>query len=184
MHNTVESNIEIPLSKRKLILMLIGSLLFVVFGIWIVVSPQTFVNSTSSNYFILIIGYIAIFFFGLCTIYIIRRLPENKPGLIISDNYILDNSGALAAGKIKWSDIATISFIEINRQKIILLQVTNPKEYISNQSNKIRRKLMTMNFQMYGTPLSISSTALKIPFEELLALLNQRLIYFKQETLI
>jgi hypothetical protein len=114
-------------------------------------------------------------FFGVCAVYIGRKLPNNKPGLIIDDVGLTDNSSGVSAGQILWSDVKNIKVIEIHRQKLIMLKVKNPQDYIDRQTSGLKRKMMKMNFNMYGTPLSITSNSLQIKFDELLNILNNHL---------
>ena len=175
MTNTT-GQIEIPLSKKKLILMLIGSIGFVAVGLWFVINPPTISNPFFGNpTLIFVTGIASILFFGLCAVYIARKLPDNKPGLIIDNIGLTDNSSGVSAGQILWSDIENISVIEIHRQRLIMLQVKNPQDYIDKQTSGFKRKMMQMNFNMYGTPLSITSNALQIKFDELLNILNDHL---------
>ena len=172
-HLDMTEKIEIALSKDKLVLMLIGALTFVIIGIWLVVAPPTINNLFFGNPTrLLIIGIVAIVFFGLCAVYIARKIPDNKPGLIIDKTGLTDNSSGVAAGQILWSDIENISVLEIHRQKLIMLVVKNPQDYIDKQTSGFKRKMMQMNFNMYGTPLSITSNSLKINFDELLKILD------------
>ena len=168
--------IEIQLSKSKIILMLLGALAFVAIGLWFVIAPPTIENSYWGNpNKIAIAGYASITFFGLCAIFLIRKLPDNKPGLIIDDTGLIDNSSGLSAGQILWSDIENISVVEIHRQKLIMLHVKNPKHYIEKQASLFKRKGMELNSKMYGTPLSISANGLKVSFDTLLATLTDKL---------
>jgi hypothetical protein len=168
--------IEIPLSKKKMILMLIGSIGFVAAGLWFVINPPTISNPFFGNPTVIFVtGIASILFFGLCAVYIARKLPENKPGLIIDNIGLTDNSSGVSAGQILWSDIENISVIEIHRQKLIMLHVKNPQEYIDRQTSGFKRKMMQMNFNMYETPLSITSNSLQIKFGELLNILNDHL---------
>ena len=174
MTKTIE-RIEIPLSKRKMILMLIGSIGFVVIGLWLILNPPAISNPFFGNPTrLLILGIAAILIFGFFTFYFARRLPENKPGLILDKVGLTDNSSGVFVGQILWSDIENISVIEIQGQKLILLEVKNPHDYIEKQTSGLKKKIMQMNFNMYGTPLSITSNSLKIKFEELLNILNDR----------
>lgn len=167
--------IEIPLSKKKLVLMLAGSIGFVAAGIWFLLNPPKINNALFGNpTFILVVSIAAILFFGLIVVYIIRKLPDNSPGLIIDQLGITDNSGGLAAGQILWTDIENISVFEINRQKLILLQVKNPEDYINRQSSAFKRKLMRINFNSYGSPVTISANSLQIGFNELLSILTNQ----------
>ena len=168
--------IEIALSKSKIVLMLLGALTFVAIGLWFVIAPPTIENSYWGNPTkIAIAGYASIIFFGLCAFFFIRKLPDNKPGLIIDDTGLVDNSSGLSAGHILWSDIENISVIEIHRQKLIMLQVKNPQLYIDRQTSLFKRKGMELNNKMYGTPLSITANGLKTSFDNLLTILTDKL---------
>jgi hypothetical protein len=168
--------IEIPLSKKKLTLMVIGSVMFVVLGILFVIDPDKYVSPIMRNPTIIFIaGLASILFFGLCFFFIVKKLGDNSVGLVISDEGILDNSSGVSAGQILWADIEKISVIKIHRQKLIMLQVTNPQDYINKQTSGFKRKMMQLNYKMYGTPLSITSNGLKISFDELLSTLTNKL---------
>lgn len=170
------ANIEIPLSKKKLILMLIGSIGFVILGLWFVIEPPIISNSFFGNPAALfVVGIAAVLFFGLCAIYIARKLFDNSPGLVIDNVGLTDNSSGASAGRILWSDIERLSVLQIHRQKLIMLDVKNPHEYIDRQKSGFKKKMMQMNFKMYGTPLSITSNTLQIEFDELLNILEERI---------
>jgi hypothetical protein len=174
-------HIAIPISKKKLIIMLFGSIGFVALGLWYIFNPPTIRNPFFGNpTVILVIGIASVLFFGLCAVYIVRKLPDNKPGLIIDNIGLTDNSSGVSAGQILWSDIGNISVVAIHRQKLIMIKVKNPQDYINKQTSGIKRKMMQMNFRMYGTPLCISSNALKIKFDELLNILNDNLSASRQ----
>jgi len=167
--------IEIPLSKKKLLLMLAGSVGFILIGFWFVFDPPRISNPYFGDpTLLLLLGIVSILFFGICAVYIARKLPENKAGLIIDSSGLIDNSSGVSAGRILWSDIQDISVIEIHRQKLIMLQVKNPQDYIDRQKSRFKRKMMQMNFNMYGTPLSITSNSLKIEFNELINILHDQ----------
>ena len=109
---TSGQTIEIALSKKKIFFMLIGALAFVAIGLWFVISPPTISNSYWGNPTkIAIAGYASIVFFGLCAFVLIKKLPDNKPGLIIDQTGLTDNSSGVSAGQILWSDIENISII-------------------------------------------------------------------------
>ena len=171
-----QDRIEIKLSKRKGVLALLGSVVFVLLGIWLISEADDLTGWRTRNpTFIRGIGIAGVLFFGLCAVYIGRKLPDNKPGLIIDKMGLVDNSSGISAGQILWSDINEISVIEIHRQKLIILHVKNPQDYIDKQTSGLKRKMMQMNFNMYGTPLSITSNSLKITFDELHNILKEHL---------
>jgi hypothetical protein len=90
---------------------------------------------------------------------------------------LVDNSSGVSGGEILWEDIESFSVIEIHRQKLIMLHVKNPQDYIDKQTSSFKRKMMQVNYNMYNTPLSITSNTLQIKFDDLLNILN---LYLKE----
>jgi len=168
--------IIIPISKQKLILLTVSALVFVGVGILFVTNPEKYTSPIMRNPTVIFIsGVASILFLGLCTPFIFKKIWDKSPGLIITDQGILDNSSGVSAGQIYWADIEDISVLKIHRQKLIMLQVKNPQDYIDKQTSNFKRKMMTLNYKMYGTPLSITSNGLKISFDELLSTLTYKL---------
>jgi hypothetical protein len=175
MTDLTAQRIEIPLSKSKLVLMLLGSFTFIAIGFWFIIVPPTPSNSFwGSSIKIAVVSYASILFFGICAFFIIRKIGNNKPGLIIDETGLIDNSSGVSIGRISWSEIEDIFVVEINRQKLIMLQVRNPEEHIARNSG-FKRKMMQMNYKTYGSPLSITSNGLKISFKELHTILIKKL---------
>ncbi|MDB5121223.1 MAG: hypothetical protein JWN56_2441 [Sphingobacteriales bacterium] len=180
---TKTKQIEIPLSKIKLTLMLFGSIAFVAGGIWMIASPNGFTTSyrTYNPIWVFVVGLASVIFFGLCLIYIAKKLADGAPGLIINDQGINDNSSGVSAGLILWSDIKEIRMTEVVNQKFLMLIVFNPDQYISRQSSFIKRKAMEINYKSYGSPISISANGLKTSFDELFLLLQSEFNYRKPD---
>lgn len=172
----------IPLSKGKLLLSSLGAFAFVAIGFWFVLDPPSRTGSSMESVLIMVLGLVSILFFGGIALLVIRKLFDQRPGLVIDERGLMDNSGGLSAGQILWKDIEDISVLKIQRQRLILILVNNPQDYIDRQSNGWKRKLMAMNYRQYGTPVSISSNGLKISFDELLEMLKHHLATFQQKT--
>jgi hypothetical protein len=168
--------IEIPLSKKKLILLLAASMGFVAAGCWLLIDPPVLKNPFLGNPIVIFfVGIASVLFFGLCGFFIIRQLPVKKTGLIIDNNGLTDISSAVSVGQILWSDIEEISVVKIQRQRLILLKVKNAQAFIEKQPSGFKRKIMQMNLNMYGTPLSITANSLQIKFDDLLNMISQKL---------
>lgn len=91
---------------------------------------------------------------------------DKTSGLIIDENGIFDNTHAISVGLIKWADITGIRTEQIASTKFILIYTTNPEFYL-NKATGFTRKLMEANNNMYGTPLSLTSTLLNCNFDDL-----------------
>ena len=71
--------IEIPISRIKLILILIGSILFVILGIYLAKNPEDFMSFRHRNPEIIrIVGVFSACFFGLIGFYVIIKLFDSK----------------------------------------------------------------------------------------------------------
>ena len=66
--------IVIPLSKKKIALLFLGAIAFVILGVWFLINPETFTkNRHQPIIFITTVGFAATIFFGLCAIFIFKK---------------------------------------------------------------------------------------------------------------
>lgn len=166
--------VEIPLSKGKLIKGLTGSVLFVAASIWILTLKQTPGSMMANPWIRHSIAGCGIIFFGFTGILYFFKLRDKKPGLVIDQNGIIDNSGGLAAGFIPWTDIKEFSVSKVMKQQFLIISVRNPDYYINSQKNILKQKGMEYNQRNYGSPIAISTNTLNCKLPELLQLLEER----------
>lgn len=167
------SRIEIHFRKRKLILYLILSILFVLAGIWLVNDPPEDFNPVHGNP--KVVGYLSILFFGILGIYFFSKMFDRKPAIILDSLGLDDRSGIYPAGFILWQDLESVSIIKIHKHKLIMLQLKDAQTYIQNQRGFIRRFFLKYNYKLYGSPVAISSNALNISIYDLYEQLNKRI---------
>jgi hypothetical protein len=168
--------IEISISKSKLSLLLFFSIVFVAIGIMMFfIEPsgrRSMLNIPAIRYTVAIAS---IVFFGFAMFSIIKKLQENKPGLIIDKTGITDCSSSIAVGHIPWSDIQKFTVASVMNQKFLMIVVKNPNDYINRQANNLKRKGLIYNQTNYGSPVSISANTLKIKLDKLKNLLEENL---------
>jgi hypothetical protein len=183
--NQDSETIEIPISKTKLILMLIGSLAFVTIGILFITDPEKWTSVRNNSKELIFLGGIAVLgFFGLVAFYILKKLFDKRPGLVIFSEGIFDNSSATPVGLIEWKDIIETGVIKVHRQRIFLIKVIDPKKYINRQASGRERNVLRANHRFFGTPIALTSNGLKISFTEFEKVLNKKLeVYHQRETL-
>lgn len=173
---TIEDKILVPISKNKLILMLICSLVFVALGVIYINDPKALLNPVfRSKELVFVVGIACVLFFGLASFYLFKKLFDNRPGLIISTDGIYDNSSATPVGLIEWKDIVNTDIIKIHGQRIILIKVKKPDKYIRRQESKRTRNVLKANLNFYGTPITLTANGLKITFETLERLLKENI---------
>lgn len=177
---TQNEGIEIPLSKTKMLLAFVGAVVFVALGLWFLINPPK-ISNPIFDYptIILIAGLASILFFGLVAVTIFRKILDKKPGLVISKQGITDNSSGVSAGLIPWTDIKEIKVSQEMNQKFLMFIVSNPQYYLDKVTNPLKRNAMKINYKNYGSPISISSNALKTNFDDLKKLLIEKMNEYK-----
>jgi len=180
--------IIIPLSKKKIISLFILSLFFIAIGfgiIWI------YDDQNLRNVRIFVTGFaiIDILFFGLCGLYSCVKIFDRKPGLVVNNNGIIDNSSFMSVGLVKWENITDVRVTDVvidlgvvrHNQKILTIEVNNAKEIIGSQKS-FKRFLMSLNNNFYKSPIQISSVGLKCSFQELHNILKEQLSIHRKVT--
>lgn len=171
MNTTDEKAIE--LSKTKLLLLIAGACAFVAIGLWMLQMDSAEIESQRRfNNPLLVhgIGVVSIAFFGFCGVFGVKKLFDKKPGLVLSAAGILDNCG-VSARLIPWSEIVGFDIFKVQKQKMLIVKVTNPEKYVE-VGNSMKRTLNRVNFNMCGSPIVITASSLKIGFNELLDVCN------------
>jgi hypothetical protein len=166
-----DSERVIELSRTKLVLLIAGSLLMAAMGVWFFMagiggSLIGALGRFGRPWMIHALGAAAVLFFGGCGIYAIVKSFDRKPGLVLGPTGIVDNSSAVAAGFIPWSDVTGVEIFRFGSQKMLVIRVADPEKYVA-RGNPLKRALNRANTNMVGSPVAISSNALRIPFNEL-----------------
>ncbi|MFT3825025.1 MAG: STM3941 family protein [Chitinophagaceae bacterium] len=177
--------IEISLSKGKIVKLFFFSLLFVAVGTWILIAQPSSSNFLLNNPVLRNIAGAGSALMGLAgVLFFVRKLFVKEPAFVIDETGFTDRSGAVAAGRINWADVASIfeKSIQVSiasKQRFIVIMLKDPEAYMAQQPGKMKQRLMQANTRYSGSPVNISVNAMAISFEELKALLQQRLEAFK-----
>jgi hypothetical protein len=177
MNSTDERTIE--LSKKKIALAILGTCAFVAIGIWLLSLDAESIRS-SRNFglffnnptYVYGLGFVSIIIFGILALFFFRKLFDKEPGLVLTNSGIVDNASAVSAGFIPWSEVIGSEIFEMQRQKMLIIMVKDPEKYI-DRGNAVQRTLNKANYNMCGSPITISANVLKINFSELRALFDQ-----------
>lgn len=177
--NSVDEKI-IELSKTKIALTILGASAFVVIGGWLFSLDEASIRSNSRSFRLFLsnptavhaAGLLSIVIFGFCGLFAIKKLADKKPGLVFNSLGVIDNVSLTSPGLISWSEVERLEIFEVRNQKILVVKVRDPQKYIDHGS-LWKRKLNTANYKMCGSPITISSNALKIDFSELLSEFNE-----------
>jgi hypothetical protein len=175
----MDSNDEIVIktSKKKILLLLLGACVFVAIGIWMFsLDDATIQSRRGMNNPMLVhgLGLVAIVFFGIFGLVGVKKLFNNKPALILNKSGIVDNASSVSAGFVPWSAVVAASIVEVQKQKVLVIHVREPEEYIA-RGNLLRQTLNKANSNMVGSPISIPLNLLAMNFSEVTSLFDQYL---------
>ncbi len=168
-----------------MVLALLGSFLFVILGIWLVVKHQE-IDSIFLKFplTILIVGIISILFFGFLSIIAIKKLSSQTDKLIISAEGITNNSWDIGVQFIPWKQIKSITEASIANQNFVIIVMKNPEKFIASQKNKLIRKAMSMNYRFFGAVINLSANNLETTHKELKKILVQKLTEYNRMNII
>lgn len=177
MESTDETIIE--LSRTKLALVILGSCAFVGAGAWMfsfdaerIRAERPFGPIFGEPWVVYGVGLASITFFGACGVYALLKLFDKRPGLILNSSGLVDNASGVAAGFIPWSEVLGAGVYEVQGQKMLIIGLRDPQKYI-DRGNAVRRLLNRSSHRMTGSPVAVSSVALKIDFKELVSLFER-----------
>jgi hypothetical protein len=169
----------VELSKSKIMLVVLGAGVLAVGGAWMFFLDDAYIESQGPLRIPLLvhgIGLAGVTVFVFAGVLGLWKLFDRKPGLVFNSVGIVDNSSALSAGLIPWSEISGAKILEIERRKLLVILLVNPEKYIE-VGNAMKRALNRKALQKQGSPIAIPSITLKANVAELLATFNE---YFRK----
>jgi len=166
-----DDTITIPLDRMKLLPFALGAAAFVVLGAGLIFMSGG--ESFQDAWEMRLVGAASIAFFGLVFVTVVPKLLDPRPGLVIGEDGILDNSSALSAGMIPWTEIRGFEVTTVKSQVFLTILLVNPDRFVE-RGGPIERFAKRMNRKLYGSPVHISARTLAIGFDELVALVEQR----------
>lgn len=176
MSSDAPPTLSIPMSKRKMALIALGAFVFATGGTAMCVGGLIWwpmgVEAIG-------IGAAAAIFFGPIGVFAMRRVFDPTPALIVDAEGIVDNSSAVASGRILWSEITGISTSEVVGQRFVNIHVADPSRFLA-RGNVVQRYFRRMNSSMAGTPISISPNAVPLGFDDLNSLLQRAFETYKR----
>jgi hypothetical protein len=165
--------IEIYSSKKKSLLLLVGSIAFVVLGLWLFLDADDLTGWRARNpIFTRGIGIASIIFFGLGIFIGIKRLIKSEIALIIGYKGLNLNPKKSLTEFIEWKDISGFEETKIQSTRIVIIGVKNPEHWLGKETSAFRLKLMQFNIRNYNSPFNIAASGLDITSDKLIETLN------------
>lgn len=163
-------------------MLLIGSIVFVVLGFWLLLEADNLTGWRARNpTFTRGLGIVSIIFFGLGIFIGMKRLIKSEIALIINSEGLNVNPKKSLTEFIKWSDIIGFEEIKIQNTRIVIIGVKNPEYWLLKETSGFRRKLMQFNMNNYNSPFNIAAAGLEISPDKLIKTLNDYFDSYKDE---
>jgi len=156
--------IVIRTARLKAVMLTFVSFAFVAAGIFIL----SFDRGTST----IAVGWLAIVFFGACSIVGVMQIFDSRPRLIIDDQGVLDRT--LRCGKIPWSDILDARLQTISDQPFICLDLRDEERYLKAIS-PTRRALVSANRALGFSAFSLNLSQLDADPHEVFELVSRNI---------
>lgn len=147
--------------------MLSGALCFIAAGIFIWIRVKVDEGILPGVVLVRGAAITGILFFGAIAVYIVFKLRDTKPGLVIGPEGIYNNTNATGPQMIPWRDIVEIETANVRSAKFLLVHVRNPEKYLA-EAGQPKRFLMMLNRRTYSTPLSITTNAIQCRYKDLI----------------
>lgn len=162
--------IEIPLSKKKALRVLIYSILFIAMALLMFVSTTG--KQSFDAYLLKAFSIFAMLFFGYGGIKMRKIIIDKRPGLILDEHGIQCNPTVINAGLIQWKNITEIKRQQVLSVDFLLIFVDNQTEILERMDD-ISRKFAEQNVKTYGTAIAIADTVLDYALADLEKILTE-----------
>jgi len=161
--------ISVPLSKRKLWLLLLASCLFVAGGIWLWGQAPSYDDFDRIK--AMFASVTCVIFFGFCIPIFVFKIMDRRAGVVINDKGIYRLGVFNYHDVIPWEHITHCTIGQIQRTKLLNIHVDNVEEILA-QLPPTKRWFQRMSIASSGTPYSLSSAALVGNFDDLKGLIE------------
>ncbi len=178
----MKQDVCVEFNKRNMWFILLASVVFQVIGAFLIINVYGFkISLLNNSTFELLLGLVCFVFFSLCSWLIYRKLKSKELALWISSEGLEDNASGVSAGFIAWSEVKGFKTFGINQERFIAVLLHSPDDYIDLVQNPIKKMTIKMNYKLYGSPVTIPEKMLKIDFDELVQLLQDRLLDYQSQ---
>jgi hypothetical protein len=161
------AEVRIPLSRKKMALITLGSVLFVAAGAFFALydSPKFGMKAR-------VAGWASVVFFGVCGVYASARAVKPGSAVVISAAGIEDNSSGLAAGFIPWVQVARVELISFQGQNFVGITLQDVEQHIG-RLGPIKARATRWNLSRDLPPVLIPQVSIKILVSEVARLIEE-----------
>jgi hypothetical protein len=134
--------------RRKLILPILGTAVFVMIGIQMVTRPTTTFHFTSKTSVVLV-GWVGLLFFGPGLLLLIVRALWPRPILRVDRSGVTNRTSLANVPFLAWSDISDTKLSRTAGDNEVLVLIANdPERLIQSCRSPLRRSLIRKSYEM------------------------------------
>ena len=152
---------EVSIAKDTVIVRLVLGVLFLLGGIALWYSNKAPV-----------LGILASGFAAVMLVFGFRLLLDYSPGLVVQATGLTLNGKLGNGGVVPWSDIISFSLMRCGHDYQLIVNVRQPETYIARGSY-IYRKLNSISYALFGSPIRINAGLLDYDRNDLLRALDE-----------
>lgn len=164
--------LEIPRSRGKLALLVLGAAAFVALCGWMLTLDDSKISALHQ-----VVAVVGVAFFGLALLYGLRALFDPRPGLVVRGDGFEDRSSPVAVGFVPWREVTAIEIYKLSvrgaSERVLVVKVRDPAPYAA-RGGALARMARRENLRMVGSPITLSSKSLRISLDELARIFEQR----------
>lgn len=163
-----KDRLVIKKNMKKNIKYFLVSMIFVIIGLGYV-----FVDINDIG--MVLIGIVAIIFFGFSALFFIKKSLENKDMVVVDKYGITDNSSAISLGFIAWEDIEDIYFDSALGNGFILIKLKDEEKYlqkVSTYKQKLLQSSKEMGYEIVSISLNLTNVDPKVFLQKILEFKN------------
>lgn len=175
----MEKEMVIYHAKTKLVLLTLGSWLFVAAGIFFYLSPEIGLTLLTE----VLVFWIGVPFFTLAGLYAAKRLMIKKPAVILDSEGFVDQASAVGAGRVYWKEVESMFIFTYGGQRFLGVRL-NETSGLERRISTRKAALLNLNRKLTGAEASIHipQTALSVKLESVLDDAEKRLQHIKRNT--
>ena len=164
------STVEIHLSKRKTVVMLLGALLFV--AACCALYPLADHHRFHSPAKVKLVAVAGVAFFGLVAVLVSIRIFDRRPALVIDSDGLMVHVPGIAGERVPWKEIRAITITTVSAQRMVTVVLKDPQKY-APRNNPLGLWMHNYSLKLTGSPINISTNTLRVNLDELHRLLSE-----------
>jgi len=146
----------IKINKLKVLYGIFFCIIMCSISSWFIVEPKIFIrNVFMREWHIVLIGVISFLYFAIL-LYSFIKIISKTYGVVVSDEFFIDNSKYESIGKVRWIEVSKIQRIKKTSLKIYF----NKNKINRSNNNLLKKILQKMHNWEYKESIIISSALL------------------------